>query len=455
VNSGVTLTAEGKYPFVVMASGDVDIQGNVVSPGGDGGQMTTGWGYYSSTQWLVHHEWTNASYKPGPTRGDPGAGGGIGGKNVDFASTATIYSTYYGYYTMHSSMPSAENGWGFDSKHAPSKTGTGGGKGGKPVRKTYNYSSTYTIYYYYYPGAGGGGGGAEQGDDGWNRVHSTYGGGTSGKGGTAPTDASTLSFSNVKGGAGGGGGAPGGYYNGVSSYKYCQGQGTGGGGGGGAVAIAAKGDMTVAGGIDVHGGLGGSWGYSSFYTTKAGGGGGGGGGNVLLHADGKMTVSGPVINASGGAGGFTRNYTYTYYYTTGGAGGKGAIRLTGKTTPKTPALSLDPSKIILGKGGSVGSASLSLSDTAVSKWLDGGSLAPYFTSLTSTGTGVAQLLIQGAHTAPSTDSADENNATGWMNSSNLGALDGYRWFRFKVVLTTVSGSYPSVTNVTVGWSYDT
>ena len=454
VNSGVTLTAVGKYPFVVMASGDVDIQGNIVSSGEEAGQMPGGWGYYSSTQWLVFHEWTYSTYAPGPTRGDPGAGGGIGGKNCDFSSSANILTTYYGYYTMHSSLPSAEDGWGFDSKNVPSKTGTGGGKGGKPVRKTYS-TSYATYYYYYYPGAGGGGGAAEQGDDGTNRVHSTYGGGTSGKGGPAVTTASTLSFANLKGGGGGGGGAPGGYYYTRSSYKYCQGQGTGGGGGGGAIGIAAKGDMTVAGGLDVHGGRGGTWSYSSFYTTKAGGGGGGGGGNVLLHADGTMTIAGPVINAAGGAGGFTRNYTYTWYYTEGGAGGKGAIRLTGKTAPALPALSLDPSKIILGKGGTVGSTAMALSDTAVSTWQDAASLVPTFTSLTSTGTGVAQLLVQGAHTDPVTGKADETNSTAWVNSSNLSALQGYRWFRFKVILTTVSGSYPSVTNVTVGWTYDT
>jgi hypothetical protein len=451
---GVVMTVEGSKPFIVMAARNISLEGSIVANGGDAAQRPK-YEYnpqFGPNKWYLMHDYgTYTSYAPGPIRGMGGPGGGEGGKGTPWTTKTQQYYNPYGYYSSYSSMPDATDGFGWDA----TATGKGGGGGGKVSSKPVaGYTSSYyTTYYYAYAGAGGGGSSVTSGKGGYTYYSSQYGGGTSASASSDKLDLDSLSPSTMYGGGGGGGGGPGGFYYSTYSYYYGYSNGAGGGGGGGAVAMVAKGDLLLSGSIDVHGGVGGGYGY--YYAYMGGGGGGGAGGNVLLHSDGEFKFGLPVLNAGGGVGGYTHYYTYTQYshWSVGGDGGTGGILLTGKTAPSLPSISLDPSKLILGVGGALGSTSISLSDSAVSTWQDGGTIVPIYTGLSYSGSGVASLLVQGAQTDPIAGSADETNTTLWQDASTLSKLDGYRWYRFKVVLTGVTKSYPSVDSVTVTWSY--
>ncbi len=457
--AGAVMTVTGTKPLKIIASGNVDIKGTIVAEGGSAARYPERKGYetYQSNRstWYFWYEITYSYYKPGPTWGAGGPGGGTGGNN---GSKKTLKS-FYGWYSSHSTGPmTAQAGTGWDGKVG----GKGAGLGGKA-----NYKSYSRYRYYYYAGAGAGGTCASPGGKGgWSNYNSTYGGGTPGKAQVTSGDLIDLSTKTpytVVGGAGGAGGAVGGrkYQSGSYVYNYPYGTGAGGGGGGGGVGICAGGTATVGGTWLLGGGDGGGHIYST-NSAYEGAGGAGSGGNLLVHATKGITFAGPVIDTGGGLGGFTKIYTYSWYSnaTLGGDGGPGAMRFTQPAAlgaPKLPVISLDPSKFLLG-GGSISSGGLSLSTDAVSKFFDSVALAPKNFKWTAVDNGaISEFYLQGAQSDPLTGAADNSNTSAWVklgSSTTTSVLNGYRYFRFKVILKPVLGDYPEIDSVTVHWEYD-
>jgi hypothetical protein len=267
----------------------------------------------------------------------------------------------------------------------------------------------------------------------------------------------------VVGGAGGAGGAVGGYIytSGTYKYNYPMGTGSGGGGGGGGVGICAGGTVTLGGTWLLGGGDGGGGIYST-NSSYYGAGGGGSGGNLLVHATKGITFAGPVIDTGGGVGGYTKIYTYTYYAdaTIGGDGGPGSMRFTQPSSlgePELPELSLDPNSLVLG-GGTLSSGDFAASDEAMSKFYDTEAIAPYNFEWSADDNGsIGEVQLQGAQTNPLTGGADSSNTSAWVklgSGTSTAVLNGYRFVRFKLVLTPVSGEYPEVSSFTIHWEYD-
>ena len=177
---------------------------------------------------------------------------------------------------------------------------------------------------YYSLGGGAGGGGARTDgkagtDGGYNQAAWRGVGGKGGKGYPANYDRKP----NV-GGAGGGAGALGGMA--YSSYNWRNGAGTGGGGGG-SITIQSAGDVRIGntGGILAAGGGGGG---TTPYAYYGGAGGGGGGGSVLVRATGVLTLDPAAqIDVAGGPGGLYLYTSTNYKGGEGGEGGTGYIRL--------------------------------------------------------------------------------------------------------------------------------
>ena len=456
--AGVTMTLAGKKPLKIIASGNVDIKGKIAASGGSGPDMLhSSYSYLSgSGTWKIWYDITYTPWGPGPLPGVGVAGGGDGGSNG--ASKTYTYSIY-GYYSHHDGLDIATDGVGFDGKIG----GTGSGSRGRAKEKSY-----LSYLYYYYGGAGSGGNSATIGTDGWNQTHSLYGGGTSGTAKTGSSnlaDLGNLTPFNVHGGAGGGGGPPGGRrFSTSSGFRYPFTSGAGGGAGGGGIGIAAKGTVNLAGTIEINGGAGGGFAYSTF-GMWGGAGGGGGGGLMSVHSDTGISFGLPILSADGGVQRWMQSYswTYTFYrHSIGGAGGRGAIRLTQSTSigaPALPSIELDPSNLKLGKGGSVSGKEFAVDDTAISKWLDSGAVAPYSFKGSPSGSGIGKVFFQGAQSHPATGEADPMNTSGdWQevgSGSSTNALDGFRYYRFKIVLTGVPGSFPEVDSFTTEWQYDT
>ena len=230
---------------------------------------------------------------------------------------------------------------------------------------------------------------------------------------------------------------------------------TAGAAGGGGVAIVSSDTIELSGTIDVAGGDAGSrYTTSTIYALCSGPGGGGGGGNVLLEAKKGFTIkAGSKIDASGGKGGKSY-YNYTYYgfpeYSYGGDGGRGAIVLRAEKKPEF----LNVAQADLGTQGTVNTGGFILTTDGVSIWQDTGFHAPAYTSMTTTGDGTADLYIMGAHIDPMTGKVDESTATQWIDAStDLSDVNGYRFFKFKCVLTgsTVGGKVPEIASVVADW----
>jgi hypothetical protein len=293
----------------------------------------------------------------------------------------------------------------------------------------------------------------------------SFGYGTSAQPQTSSThliDLSSLNPRTVVGGAGGGGGSCGGYryQSGSYIYHYPQGAGAGGGGGGGGVGIIADGTVNLGGTYLLNGGEGGG---QIYYTAAySGAGGGGSGGNLYVHSGKGVSFSGPVINTGGGLGGWNKMYTYTSYAVTayGGDGGPGAMRFTQPASlgaPELPGVSLDPTKFVLG-GGSLSAGPLNLSTDAVSIYIDTVAFAPKNFEWEASGNdAIAEFYLQGAQSHPLTGEPDPSNVTAWIKLGSgtvTTALNGYRYFRFKVVLQPVLKEFPEIDSVTIYWQYD-
>jgi hypothetical protein len=458
LKAGATLTVQGTKPLKIIASGNVDIQGTLLAEGGKAGGHPERDKYetYISSQ-TGFNVWYQiySSYAPGPTWGEGGPGGGMGGNNG--ASKKIAYSG--GWYSQSSSIPDANDGFGWDGKQG----GKGAGLGGKA--KGYTGYATYYVWYYY-SGSGSGGTTAEPGGTaGFNKTSSSFGGGTSAKPQVTSADFIDLADYNprtVVGGAGGGGGAAGGYKYMYSSYQYyyAQGAGSGGGGGGGGVGILAAGTVNLAGSLKVGGGEGGG---CLYYTSGySGAGGGGSGGNLIIHSGKGITFDKPLIDTGGGLGGYNKMYTYTSYsvHAWGGDGGPGAMRFTQPASlgaPELPDTSLDPTKMIL-DGGTLSTGPLALSTDAVSKFINTGAFAPKNFQWSKKGNdAIGEMYIQGAQSHPLTGVADLANTTNWIKLNEgtvTSALNGYRYFRFRIVLQPVLKDYPEIDSFTVFWEYD-
>jgi hypothetical protein len=296
-----------------------------------------------------------------------------------------------------------------------------------------------------------------------------------GDAGGVTVDLDTVDASSITGGGGGGGGSNGGYwrtykytntsYTSTSCYYYGYGgNGTAGGGGGGGVMISTDGEMAISGKIDVSGGKGGDWryttSYSGYYAVYTGPGGGGGGGNVLLEAaDGFDIDSGAVIDASGGVGGrswYKYYSTYSDYltnvYSWGGDGARGGIVLRAEKMPEV----VNVGNANFGDQGTVGTGIFILTRDGVSQWQDSGTHAPDYTSFVTTGDGIANLYIEAAHVDPMTGQPNLSTSTGWVAAADLNDVDGYRFFRFKCELagSSVPGKVPEIDTVEVEWESD-
>ncbi|MCU0726662.1 MAG: hypothetical protein MUE73_12890 [Planctomycetes bacterium] len=481
VNQGTKLTVRGSKAFLVYASGNVAINGTIDARGGGfldtaySGGIGSGYGDSTSSYWMCRATFTytynNFHLYLDPRGGPGGPGGGQGGANgAKDMGYGTSYSNGIRYYMT--SLPNAEAGYGYNGTSG----GAGGGGGGLPDTSP----SLYSTYYYHYglSGAGAGGNSVGKGTNGWNNTcnYSSYTlSGTSGTASASQISVTSLSFSNVPGGGGGGGGAFAGYIYSTST-RYIYGRWAGcGGGGGGNVSIGAAGSITLNGTIDAQGGNGRSWfyyasasssypvssmyAYYSAYYINQGAGGGGGGGNLRLHAQGGVTVGASAsVNLAGGLGGrgaanpFTTDNNYTY--NKAGNGGKGGLYLTAPTAPTLPELALDPTKIQVGLGGELTTPPAQLMDTGVTTWIDSGAAAPNYTSMTWYPTSDAIAYIQGAHSQYTTGAANTATATAWIPvpSGSAPAIDGYRFFRIKLVLQLKS-PLPALDYVTVNHSY--
>jgi Kelch motif protein len=462
VAAGVILDVKGSKPLKVIASGNVDISGMIRSNGVDGNQHRyTATVYSNQSYWHIfmgdwNDQYSYTYYWPGNGYAAPGgAGGGQGGEVSNYTSSMTRYTHTYSYYYHFPNFPAATDGYGWDGK----LSGKGAGRGGKAVSRRYS-----SYYYYYYGGAGAGGTGGEPGADGWSNYSSSYGGGTPGGARYADLiDLSSLTPSTITGGAGGGGGVVGGRrYTYTTGYKYPYGAfGGQGGGGGGGVGIAARGTIKLAGAIVAAGGKGGDWMY--YYSHHTGAGGGGSGGNVLLHTNTGFDFDGGVIDVAGGRGGINKYYTYTstsyysYVGSRGGEGGRGAVRLTSSVSNPSPQLPLDGDVIKIGNG-SVVTKVVIPPRSAYSKWMDTAAFVPknfYWSYSGNAGIGAAYL--QGAQSDPNTGLVDTGTTTAWVNlssGSSTTILDGYRFFRFRIELKGVSGTYPTIDTFTAHWQYD-
>jgi hypothetical protein len=459
--AGAVLTVTGSKPLKLVASGNVDIQGTIIAEGGSAAHYPERNKYEvylsaGSVTWNFWYQIDYSYYAPGPTWGLGGPGGGDGGRN---GATKTLQYNPYGWYSQHSGGPMiAVSGVGWDGK----LDGKGAGLAGTSVMKTY---SSYS--YYYYAGAGAGGTtAAPGGEDGWCAYSSTYGGGKPGVAQISSTnliDLSKMNPTTVVGGAGGAGGAVGGirYTSGSYIYQYPYGTGSGGGGGGGGIGICAAGTVKLGGTWLLGGGDGGGLIYST-NSAYSGAGGAGSGGNLLVHSAKGITFAGPVIDTGGGLGGYTKIYTYATYpdTTTGGDGGPGAMRFTQPVAlgaPELPQISLDPTNFNL-DGGSISAGALALSTDAVSKFYDSVVLAPKNFRWSAVNNGsIAEFYLQGAQSNPLTGLADTSNTSAWVklgSGTTTSVLNGYRFYRFKVILQPTLGEYPEVDSVTVYWQYD-
>mgnify|MGYP003574347013 FL=1 len=219
--------------------------------------------------------------------------------------------------------------------------------------------------------------------------------------------------------------------------------------------------MNLSGTWLLGGGDGGGHIYSS-NSAWEGAGGAGSGGNLLVHSAKGITFGGPVIDTGGGLGGYTKMYTYATYATVtdGGDGGPGAMRFTQPASlgaPELPEISLDPDNFNLG-GGSISAGGLSLSTDAVSKFYDSKAFAPKNFEWDADDNGsIEEFYIQGAQSDPLTGLADASNTSAWVKLSSgttTSVLNGYRYYRFKIILQPTLGEYPEVDSVTVYWEYD-
>jgi len=154
--------------------------------------------------------------------------------------------------------------------------------------------------------------------------------------------------------------------------------------------------------------------------------------------------------------------TYTAYAinSTGGDGGPGAMRFTQPASlgaPELPQVSLDPTKFKLG-GGSLSSGPLNVADNAVSLFIDSKAFASKnFKWSSSDNGGIGEFYLQGAQSHPLTGDADPANTTAWVklgSGAATTALNGYRYFRFKVILGPVIKAFPKIESVTIDWEYD-
>ena len=450
--------------------------GSIQNIGGNGPARTDSSNYnsydYGYYYWKIRYQWTYSYGLPymDPFPGPGGAGGGRGGTNgADRNTWSGYYTETYGPFYYHSYLPQAMAGYGYNG----SSSGVGGGTGGYPrSTATTTDPTTATCSAALAPAATPR---ARARPAGTRRRQATTAEhpaprrarATSSP--TRPWPSTACTAGRAAAAAPAAAPGPG------TAPRITWGTGLGGGGGGGAVGICCAGSVNLAGMIDVQGGAGGYWVYpgtSNSYSGlllhellhepgyMAGPGGGGGGGNIKIHGAGGITISGASLNAAGGIGGKVGNMLTSaqgsgYLFGQGGDGGLGGIRLTAPTTPTIPDMQLDPSKYVTG-GGTVGTGAFALSDTGVTTWQDGGAVAPQYTSLTWTTTTHARVYVQGAQSRQDNGLVDTTNVTAWTEYASGAApsiMNGYRYFRIKLVLQMVTGTYPMVDYVLLNWQY--
>lgn len=312
-------------------------------------------------------------------------------------------------------------GGGLGSNGADGASGdagnTGRGRGGAPSVNN---------------GAGNGGGGG--GGGGFSDVTIATNGsqsGTGGAGGARGNPYNDEYLATLEGGSGGGGGA---------GYDLDQGdwRGGGGGAGGGAVQIVSGDDLTInfSGSVLANGGDGGTLGGSG---NHAGGGGGGSGGAIVLFSAGVLSNAGSV-SAVGGTGGTGGN---------GGDGGNGAAGRarfedsdggaftgTGSENPNP----LAPGQVFYRVGTRV----------VVTRSYDTGSESPVYLGFNSQETTPAGSTVT-YEVAGSRDNFQSDD-TGYVPTSSLSTLDGRRYVRFRVSLTSVDrNTTPEVLSFTLSY----
>jgi hypothetical protein len=230
VSSGVTLTVTGDNAFYVMASGTVDVSGDIDARGHLGGD--------------------GDCFAPGGDGGLPGPGGGAGG-----AGGGTNVA-------MSAGAPGVGTGGGGAGGAGTSENDYGGGGGGGHLVAGRDATRSGT-------GTAGAGGAAYL-------AFATLGGGSGGGGGSASDwdPVGTLDGDDDGGGGGGGGGgavrleATGNLTvsgtidasGGDGGWAYCGDGGDGGGGSGGTIVLGGATVGTSLGTLDVSGGLAGSYG---------------------------------------------------------------------------------------------------------------------------------------------------------------------------------------------------
>lgn len=267
-------------------------------------------------------------------------------------------------------------------------------------------------------GTGGGGGGAG---------YDTAGAAGAGAGaGAAGGDYGDILLASLLGGSGGGGGGAG-----------DNASGGGGGGGGGAFSLSVGGDLAIlsTGGIECMGGDGGG---TANGALKGGGGGGGSGGAVLLLVGGLLSDAGH-IKATGGLGGTV---------TLGGNGGngqKGRTRFVNQTPNSWIFTNPDPTaEEPTPNMGDFGEVVFDPSGPFVveSKAIDSGNSEPTYTA----------AAFEGAVLAPSTATLEVagssdgfvTDTTGFVPASDPSPLNGKRFFKFRLTLTSALELAPAL-----------
>ncbi len=271
-------------------------------------------------------------------------------------------------------------------------------------------------------GTGAGGGGAG---------HDTGGAAGAGVGaGAAGGNYGDIMLSTLLGGSGGGGG-------GASSNS----SGAGAGGGGGALSLEVGGDLHIfaAGQGRADGGAGGG---PANGALQGGGGGGGSGGGLLFLSGGIFQNDGSIL-ALGGSGGAV---------TLGGAGGNGQAGRTrivnsvdnfyaGNVENPVPNMA-DFGRVVFDT-----SATFLIESTSY----DTQNSAPTYTSAVTTGT------VPGSTTAALEIAGSSDNfvldTTGFVPAATPSLLDGKRYFKFRLSLTSVAaGSSPDIRSVVVDFT---
>lgn len=406
VPAGVRVTVRGGRPARFRVAGDATIGGSIVlagSPGADGDND-----------------------RPGGAGGEAGPGGARGGDGGCPASDRLGADGRPG----SSRLPAM-----------PSPLG-GGGLGGA--------NSTQAL------GSGGGGGG------GFGSAGADGAGSAPGAGGFPTGRPEGLESDGTASGGGGGGG--GGCDDDFTAER--NDGGGGGGGGGGAFVLDAGGTLALDGSIDAGGGAGGA------SLGQGGGGGGGAGGLVVLRAANLVLGATARVAVPGGRGGASASEGG------GGAGGHGRVRFEDAdgTVPVPPGVVVPDAEAVSSAGVSpIPGPGITL---AVSRFLDTLVDDPRYAfdgSDPSTGDVAAttgdigldgaipdgariRVEFEGARGEPGDPSVPDSSTRSGF-TTEIRALDGYRFVRFRITFCSpdgggVAGRPPAIERLAIRYAYN-